>query len=68
MNTVSRDSDVMTWRSRATEGTDLSQACAILDWALLPILMTFMGRMPGMLGRLEPKWLASYAGMAVGWK
>lgn len=29
--------------------TYLSQACAIRDWALDPTLMTFIGRIPGMV-------------------
>lgn len=32
----------------------LSQACAILVCALVPTLMTFMGRMPGMVMGDEP--------------
>lgn len=29
--------------------THLSQACAMRDWALDPTLMTFIGRIPGMM-------------------
>ncbi|KAH0238596.1 hypothetical protein KCV06_g140, partial [Aureobasidium melanogenum] len=46
-------------RSISTRGrgrvrpTYLSQACAIRDWELDPTLMTFMGKMPGMLPVFE---------------